>query len=429
MLPPLQGVTSMPPAAGLPGAKVPGQSEPESLLSFDPQMAGLQWLDNHWQLVAGGVVLKDFGRNEREGRDAVQLIQLLRLNQVGRVGTPQPVMEYWLSDGHAPRGFVPGLQIVGIDPAGLRVEQVQGWWCLRDSSRILFNFSTHQDECQKALDVIRRHGFTEVGYLGHGQPQMLVFLAGGDGFSRTANHLSNKHLIGEPSLHPALQSLARSPGIQPGPPVGTPNAKDDDHNPAPGGFQPLGMPCVATVGVTNPTLPAAMLPHNLQQPMPGYLANDLSSFTDHIPLDWHQTRLKMDGPDYKLAQGNYTIVNTGKGEREARQAMGAVQYYRFTEECLVGHPKPLFTYFLVNGQAPRGLMFGVEHVDFDPEAVVLRQVGKDWVVTDGALVLVNMGEHGDEAKEALRAFQRYKFDTLCRIGHGDGALIFPVKVR
>jgi hypothetical protein len=317
---------------------------------------------------------------------------------------------------------------VGIDQPALRVEQVQGSWCLRDSSRILFNFGSHQDECQQALEVIRHHGFTQVGYLGHGQPQMLVFLDGGDGLAKGPNHLSDAHLAG-PALQPALHSLAHSPGIQPGPPVGTSNAAADKANNAPPAFSQQGMPGVATVGATNPTLPAAMIPHNVQAPMAGFQGNNLTSFTDHVPLDWHQVRMKAEGPDIKLALGNYTIVNFGKGEREARQGLAAFQYYRFTEECLVGHPKPLFTYFLANGQPPRGLMFGVEHVEFDPEAVALRQVGKDWVVTDGALVLVNLGEHGDEGKEALKAIQRFKFDTLCRIGQGDAALIFPVKQR
>jgi hypothetical protein len=430
LLPPLQGVSAMPAGAGLPGGKGAAQPAAENLLTFDPQLVNLQWLDNRWQLMAGGVVLKDFGRSEREGRDAARLLQLLHLNQVGRVGTPQPVMEYWLSDGHAPQGFVPGLHVLGIDQAGLRVEQMQGSWCVRDSSRILFNFGSHQDECQQAVDVIRRHGFARVGYLGNGQLQMLVFLASNDGLANTPNHLSNAHLAGPAPVQPALHSLARTAGIQPGPAFGAPSTGEGNDNRLPPGLPQPGMPAVTTVGVTNPTPPAAMLPHNLQAPMPGYQANEASSFTDRIPVDWHQVRVKMEGQEFKLMLGNYTIVNFGKAEREARQGLGAAQFYHFTEECLVGHPKPVFTYFLVNGQAPRGLMFGVEHVEFEPEEVALRQVGNDWVLTDGGRVLVNLGEHGEEGKEALKAIKRYKFDTLCHIGRADGAtLTFPVKTR
>ena len=47
-------------------------------------------------------VLKDFGRNEREARQAWYLIRELRLNQHATIGTPRPVVEYWLHDGHAP---------------------------------------------------------------------------------------------------------------------------------------------------------------------------------------------------------------------------------------------------------------------------------------------------------------------------------------
>src|SRR5262249_51232945 len=154
-----------------------------------------------------------------------------------------------------------------------------------------FNFGTHQDECQQALDVIRRHGFTRVGYLGHGQPQMLVFLAGRDGLTSAANRLSDTHLNGPAPLQPVLHSLARSPGIQPGPAAGVPNAGEAGDNRPPPGFPQPGMPGVATVGVTSPTLPAAMLPHHIQPPMPGYQGIDVSSLTDHILLDWHQVRL------------------------------------------------------------------------------------------------------------------------------------------
>jgi hypothetical protein len=429
LLPPLQGVTALPPTPGLPGNQA-GQPVSDNLVTFDPQLVNLQWLDNRWQLLAGGMVLKDFGHSEREGRDAARIIQLLRLSQVGRIGTPQSVMEYWLSDGHAPQGSVPGMHVLGIDQAGLRGEQVQGSWCVRDSTRLLFNFGTHQDECQQAVNVIRRYGFTRVGYLGHSQTQMLVFLAGNDGLTGVPHQLTDPHLNGPAPLQPALHSLARTPGIQPGPPIGAPDTGDAGANHGPSGSWQPGMPSVTTVGVTNPTVPAAMLPHNTQQPMLGYQANDLNSLTDHVPLDWHQVRLRVDGPDFKLVLGNYTIFNFGKAEREARQGLAAAQYHRFTEECLVGHPKPVFTYFLVNGQAPRGLVFGVDHLEFDPAAVVLRQVGNDWVLTDGGRVLVNLGDHAEEGKEVLKAFQHHKFDTICRIGHADGtALTFPVKAR
>src|SRR5438067_2024456 len=62
LLPPMQGVTALPAGTVLPGGKGPAPAAPENLQTFDPQLVSLQWLDNRWQLTAGAVVLKDFGR-------------------------------------------------------------------------------------------------------------------------------------------------------------------------------------------------------------------------------------------------------------------------------------------------------------------------------------------------------------------------------
>ena len=45
----------------------------------------VEW-SSRWRLVAGGVMLKDFGRRESEARLALRLIRELRLNQHGIIG-------------------------------------------------------------------------------------------------------------------------------------------------------------------------------------------------------------------------------------------------------------------------------------------------------------------------------------------------------
>jgi hypothetical protein len=167
-------VPAAPAAAAAPAAPPPQ----ETLQSFDPGRAELDWSQGRWKVVAGDVVLKDFGPRQEEARAALRLVRELRLSQRGTVGTPGPVMEYWLADGRAPQGLVPALHPVSLDADSLRVEQVQGQWCVRDNARVLFTFGTHADEAREALAVIRRHGFTQVGSLGRGTPDMLVFLGG-----------------------------------------------------------------------------------------------------------------------------------------------------------------------------------------------------------------------------------------------------------
>src|SRR5262249_42311023 len=65
---------------------------------------------------------------------------------------------------------------VALDPARLKVEQVQGQWVVRDPQRVLFNFGDRPDEARQALEVVRRHGFRQVGVVGQAAP-LVVFLA------------------------------------------------------------------------------------------------------------------------------------------------------------------------------------------------------------------------------------------------------------
>ena len=48
-------------------------------------------------------------------------------------------------------------------------------------------------------------------------------------------------------------------------------------------------------------------------------------------------------------------------------ALAVIQHYHFTELCPIGKSNPTFSYFLVHGQAPRGLMLGVYSTAFRPE--------------------------------------------------------------
>src|SRR5207244_83919 len=110
----------------------------ENLTQIHPQLVDLQWRDDGWQLVDDGIILKDFGRREKEARAALSLIRDLGLTQRGTVGSPQPIMEYWLANGHAPSGVMRGLRPKPIDLASLRVEEAQKQWVVRDQYQILF---------------------------------------------------------------------------------------------------------------------------------------------------------------------------------------------------------------------------------------------------------------------------------------------------
>jgi hypothetical protein len=357
-------------------ASPPSASAPlERLVTFDYHLARLDWTGGRWQLWAGPIWLKDFGRHEAEAREALRIVRDLRLTQHGTIGTPQAVMEYWLSAGQAPHESVPGMHLTAFEPDSLRVELIHGQWSLRDASRVLFSFGLHEDQAQQALAIVHRYGFNQVGFLGSSVPDMVYFLAGP---SRSS----------QPSLS-KLPSLASRTHI----------ATDPTPRPDPAAPVPAG-------------------------------GTSTAALEERIPLDWSQVQIRHEGAEYKLVHGNYTLANFGPHEELAREALATVRYYRFTEHCLVGTPTPSFSYFLTNGQAPHGLRFGIEAVPFRPETLRLQQFGARSVIWDGNRALLDFGTQVEDARLVLQIIQQHRFDHLCRVGpRGSASLTFFVRTR
>jgi hypothetical protein len=156
----------------------------------------------------------------------------------------------------------------------------------------------------------------------------------------------------------------------------------------------------------------------------------MTDLADRVPLDWRQVQLARDNGNWKLVTGGYVLADFGPDEHDARLALAAAKHYRFTEQCHLGGPNDASSYFLCNGQAPRGLMPGLDGVAFQPESVAVCQVGPEWALSAGGQVLVRFGDHPDEARLMLAAVQRYRFDRLCRLGPpGAGGMMLFMKTR
>jgi hypothetical protein len=349
--------------------------KPEKLLSFNPYAIDVQWVDNRWQLVADGVWLKEF-RRESDAREALRVLRRLGINQRGTIGTPLPVLEYWLSDGQVPRGTSFGLHVLPIDLASLRVEQVQGQWVIRDAYRLLFVFGSHGAEAKEALDIIRRHEFTKIGYVGQPAPELIYFL-GGPGHSSVSHQ--------KPPQRPAPEGTALA-----NPPSNPPSAPP----------------------ATNP----AEVQRARQLAAIAALAADHPNLGDRVSFDPRQLRVQQDHQDWKLTYGEYTIANFGPYPELARLGLNVLQFYHCNEHCLVGQPHPVFSFFLANGQPPRGLMFGLGGVPFRPEALSIREVGGAWAICDNERPIFPFGDRLDEAKMLLQIIRQQKFNRLCRIG-------------
>jgi hypothetical protein len=368
-------------------------SAPERVVAFDAERAALDWAGGDWHLVADGATLKDFGRRESEGRQALRLIRELRLNQRGTIGGPTPSLEYWLSDGQAPARPPSGMRVLPIDAASLRVEQSQDQWVLRDDQRALFGFGRAESDAQQALAVIRRYGFTEVGTVGQASPSMMVFFGGQD-------------LTAAPDG--ALGARLRPP-----------------EPPAPDAASPAGKRPAAVATFMTPAVPPLR-----EGATAGVNASIAVQNPDRTPFDWRRVELRQENGAWKMAAGSCVLADFGTDEHAARLGLSAVQYYRFTEKCQVGGTAGRFTYFQTRGQPGHGTLFGVDSQAIQPDRLAVRQVDGRWAVCAGDRPLVDMGDSQDAANQVLDLIRLQKCDRLCRLGTEDGkGMMFLVRAR
>jgi len=342
----------------------------ESLTKFDGNQVELRRTGDRWQLWYAGAVLKDVGANERDAREAVNLIRQLRFNQRGVIGRQAPVLEYWLTDGAAPTGLLAGHQLTLLDRANLRVEQLGGCWCLRDASQVLFNFGPHAADAQQALTVIHKYHFNRIGSIGQGACVLIWFMGGHD----------------------------------------APPAK------APGAAPQL---------VISPN----QLWQVRQLTPPNPFAFDPRTGEERRAFDWRRVELQRDGLRWKLMHNGQTLADFAGDEIAARDALRVIQFYRFTEQCRVGQAADYLQYFLTNGQAPQGVRLGIRGMQFSPDRLTVREVDARWAVCQGERIIVPGALSEEEARQALQVIQKYRFDALCRIGNDGVGLSFLVRER
>src|SRR5262249_15977853 len=301
----------------------------EELASFDDRLADLLWVGGRWQLWVGPQLLKDFGRHEHEARQALAAIRQLHLTQRGTVGSPRTIMEYWLADGRAPTGLFPGLRTIPIDQASLRVEAAQGYWWVRDNSNMFFNFGGHQEEAQRALAIIKHHGFARLGLIGQGPPVMLVFLGVPPRLTGTPSHAPPAPK-GRAMTQRRVENTSLPFGDVPASTLQT------SHMPPSGNLAGKTEPNATNTKTkqAGSDLAAAAMPFGRQLAPPSAPSLDLTALAERVPLDFRQVRLFNDRQNWKLLCGDYLIATFGPDEREERITAMAYRNSPFTDHTL-----------------------------------------------------------------------------------------------
>jgi hypothetical protein len=359
----------------------------ENLQQFDEHAIEVRWASGDWQLWAGTVFLKDFGKKEQEARTAMHLIRELHLNARGRLGTPQAVAEYWLSDGQPPQVAPEGARTLAFDPESLSVIESEGQWLLRDRRRALLTFGNNEAEARRALAVFNRYRFDRVSFVGDPTPSFMYFL-GSNGDLQTKF---------------AAQQSAETEGL-------TRGAAKPVHV-VKGGVKPAD-PKRADI---DPREKSTLLPPGRQliqvTSIPGQ-----ANVPDRMPFNWQRAQVRQLGDSWELAAQDVTITRFGLDEAGAREALGILRHYHFTDMCVVGGDDPCFSYLLVNGRLPRELRFGIPNIAFHPERVQVSCVKGEFVVEADSVCIHNFGPREAAARSLCEFVRQCNPDHLCWIG-------------
>jgi len=399
---------------------------------FDPQNLQLRCLLGRWCLYDGDRPLKEFGPVESEARQALRLIRELKLSEYGRIGSPRPVMEYWLSEGKAPAAVRrSGLRLVPLDPSRLQVVNQLGQWALRDAVRVLMMFAT-EGEARQALAVLRTYGYTQVGLLGQGVPSMTIFFGPSE--------------LQAGPVAPNRSALATSTPIQ---------AKKE---PLVGASRLSDPPSAAAklanlenvVGVIPPVASRALTPpaNPLIRPLPSdphdlrgankQLAASRSAGSAHDVLqpdpegrvahDYRNIQLKQDQRGWSLVVGSQVIASFGVHVADARLAQSALRYYRCTEHYRLGGVYATH-WVIVAPNSPTGVMFGLSYIPVDLDQLEVQEVSGQYALVEKGQVKVVIGPQAAEARDLLERMKRYQTDCLCRVGRGPDVMAFLVRSR
>jgi hypothetical protein len=399
-------------------APAPVQLQPENLHSFDPKTLKVVWANRHWVLASGDEVVKDFGTQEQEARQALRVIQELGLTQHGVIGAPLTVMEYWLAEGQAPRGMPrAGLRATPLTPSALEVGQVQGQWCLRDKSRILFNFGPRAEDAHQALAVIRKYQFDQVGVLGRVTPSMYVFMSRANADASPTLPPTRGAGSGRVLDTPHFARLAKNKN-------GSPRTATPSTN--------LSMEGVAAAVVPPLANPAKDRVQDQPRPFQ-WQAKPAGNQTftpqgERVAFDWRRATMAQEQGEWRVKVGAVVLASFGASAHDARLALSALRHYRFTEQVRLGGDQPYLTYYVAGGAAPRGVLMGVPVEEFKPDQLELKQVATGYALCQGQRVVLKLRDKPDDGRKLLESIQRNKCDRLCRIGEpGKEAMTFLVR--
>ena len=328
----------------------------ENRIRFSPQSIELKQDGSRWQIWSGTTLVKDFGESRDGACEARRLIADLQLTERAAIGTPVPVMEYWLANGEAPARPSLARNVLPFDSASLKVDKISENYVLRDARQILYNFGPYPADATQALAVVQKYQFNELGLIGTPKPSM-TYLIHND---RSRGSLASPAGLFQPRLLP--QQTPRHALIIPK--LGTVGERTpfdpmrtDIQKTADGWHLVAGPHDLARLGTSDYAAREALLAVQ-RYPLNEYIRVGTAGYgfylsrgqaprgvpvgVRHTIFDAAALAVKPEGDHLALTDGRHVLTTFQANQAgEAKLALSVVKYYGFDSQCEVGGLKYL----------------------------------------------------------------------------------------
>jgi hypothetical protein len=109
------------------------------------------------------------------------------------------------------------------------------------------------------------------------------------------------------------------------------------------------------------------------------------------------------------------MFDFGKNQAAANRSLKVIRFYKMNNSCSAGRPDPVFNYFLVGNNAPRGTMSGQDCIKFNPDAIQIKEISGQWKIYQGNKVMYDFGNKIDEAYYTFHMIKKYGFTHQCYV--------------
>lgn len=127
---------------------------------------------------------------------------------------------------------------------------------------------------------------------------------------------------------------------------------------------------------------------------------------------------------WKIVADDHWLFDFGSDQAAGHKALKVIRHYRMDRSCVIGRPKPSFSYLLAKGGIPSGAMAGEDCVAFDPGTVSVSKIQGSWKIVSGRHWLFDFGRSEAEARQALAVIRRHGFSRSCRVGRPDSGFTY-----